>query len=47
MSPQHDPFLGSLSGSISVSLAEKYGADRAAAIRQWESGLAAAKAELP
>ena len=40
-------FLTGVAGSISVALAENAGADRAAALRQWESGLAAARSGLP
>lgn len=40
-------YLAGMAGAISVSLAENAGADRAAAIRQWEAGLAGWSARLP
>ncbi|WP_131816337.1 hypothetical protein [Mycolicibacterium porcinum] len=39
-------FLAGLAESLGVGMAENAGADRAAAIRQFERGLAAAKAKL-
>lgn len=40
-------YLAGLAGSLSVGLAENAGADREAAIQQWEIGLAKATSSLP